>query len=89
VHLRIATGSDQDALLDAVSLFNPYAFVEIGKDGISRPGESGLCLDVFNELPNSYAPNSKYAGRVEVQVPTASGILVLSDGQGGGWEWAY
>ncbi len=95
LHLRIATGADA-AVVDRVGgIINPFNFVEIGKDGVTRNTSFGLCVDPStNELPNTYGPNQQYQGVMDLEVPEASGTIALQlmggeeDGQRG-WEWTY
>lgn len=95
LHLRVATGTDKDAIARADSVINPFSFVEVGKDGLTRPATFGICADPSaNQLPTSYGPNQLYAGVIDLEVPKASGTLALQtmfpdlDGHRG-WEWTY
>ena len=95
LHLRIATGGDA-AVVDSVGgIINPFSFVEIGKDGVTRDTGFGMCADPSaNQLPDTYGPNQQYQGIMDLEVPEASGTIALQlmaaeeDGQRG-WEWTY
>lgn len=95
LHLRVATGDD-DTVVDQVGgIINPFSFVEIGKDGVTRDTSFGMCADPStNQLPDTYGPNQKYQGVMDLEVPEASGVIALQlmgaeeDGQRG-WEWTY
>lgn len=95
LHLRIATGSDMDVVAQVAGLINTYSFVEIGKDGVTRPTSFGYCADPStNQLPGTYGPNQQYAGVIDLEVAEASGTIALQlpfpdeNGQHG-WEWTY
>ncbi|HYQ69071.1 hypothetical protein [Actinophytocola sp.] len=94
LHLRIATGADAK-MADRISgVINPFSFVEIGKDGITRDAQFGTCSDSSAGLPDTFGPNQQYQGVMDLEVPEASGTIALQlgaaeeDGQRG-WEWAY
>lgn len=93
LHVRVATGSDQLAAMDAASVVNPFSFVEIGADGVSHPADIGTCTDFEDQLSSNFGVNQKYSGTVEIVVPEASGTLALDPGamaEGpSGWEWTY
>lgn len=95
LHLRVATGTDKDAIDRVDGIINPFSFVEIGKDGVTRSTSFGMCADPSaDQLPNTYGPNQQYAGVIDLEVPEASGTIALQlmladeDGQRG-WEWTY
>jgi hypothetical protein len=95
IHIRVATGTDEEAIDRVGGIINPFSFVEIGKDGVTRPTSYSFCADSStNQLPDSYGPNQQYAGVIDLEVPDGSGIIALQrmvadeDGQRG-WEWAY
>lgn len=95
LHLRIATGDDATVVDQVGGIINPFSFVEIGKDGVTRDTTFGMCADPSaNRLPDTYGPNQKYQGVMDLEVPEASGTIALQlmaaeeDGQRG-WEWTY
>lgn len=95
LHLRIATGDDTQVVDRVSGIINPFSFVEVGKDGVTRDTNFGLCADPStNQLPGTYGPNQKYQGIMDLEVPEASGTIALQlgaseeDGQRG-WEWTY
>jgi hypothetical protein len=95
LHLRIATGDDAEVVDRVGGIINPFSFVEIGKDGVTRDTGFGLCADPSaDQLPDTYGINQKYQGVMELEVPEASGTIALQlmggeeDGQRG-WEWTY
>jgi hypothetical protein len=95
LHLRIATGSDAKAADQVGGVINPFSFVEIGKDGVTRDTSFGMCVDPStNKLPDTYGPNQQYQGVMDLEVTDASGTLALQlvmadeDGERG-WEWNY
>jgi hypothetical protein len=95
LHLRIATGADTEVVDRIGGIINPFSFVEIGKDGVTRDTGFGMCLDPStNQLPGTYGPNQQYQGVMELEVPEASGTIALQlmgieeNGQRG-WEWTY
>lgn len=95
LHLRVATGDDADVIDRVGGIINPFSFVEIGKDGVTRDTSFGMCADPSaNQLPDTYGPNQKYQGVMDLEVTEASGIIALQlmgaeeDGQRG-WEWTY
>lgn len=89
--VRASTGSDLEAAQTLSMLLNPFSFMEIGKDGVTREAQFGSCLDFTRHLPSDFGINQKYTGLIEIVVPEASGIIALQDsfGGGGGWEWTY
>ncbi|GAA1216614.1 hypothetical protein LY12_002137 [Prauserella alba] len=93
LHVRVATGSDQLAAMDAAGVVNPFSFVEIGADGVSHPADIGSCTDFEDELSSNFGVNQKYSGTIEIVVPEASGTLALDPGAmangPSGWEWTY
>jgi hypothetical protein len=95
LHLRVATGSDAEVVDRVGGVINPFNFVEIGKDGITRDTSFGMCADPSaNQLPDTYGPNQQYQGVMDLEVTEASGTIALQlmaaeeDGQRG-WEWTY
>jgi hypothetical protein len=95
LHVRIATGTDEEAIDRVGGVINPFSFVEIGKDGITRDTSFGMCADPStNQLPDTYGPNQQYQGVIDLEAPEGSGIIALQlmmadeDGQRG-WEWTY
>ncbi|MBB4905869.1 hypothetical protein [Actinophytocola algeriensis] len=95
LHFRIATGDDANVVDQISGVINPFSFVEIGKDGVTRDTSFGMCADPStNQLPDTYGPNQQYQGVMDLEVPEASGTIALQltaaeeDGQRG-WEWAY
>jgi hypothetical protein len=90
--VRAATSSDQESAQTLSFVLNPLNFVEIGKDGVTRPAQLGSCIDISRYLPLEFGINQRYSGVIELVVPEASGILALQDtwiDGGGGWEWKY
>jgi hypothetical protein len=95
LHLRVATGDDTKVVDRVSGVINPFSFVEIGKDGVTRDTSFGMCVDpATNQLPNTYGPNQQYQGVMDLEVPEASGTIALQlmaleeDGRRG-WEWTY
>ncbi|WP_460393758.1 hypothetical protein [Actinophytocola sediminis] len=95
LHLRIATGDDPSVVDRVGGIINPFSFVEVGKDGVTRDTNLGICADPStNKLPNTYGPNQKYQGIMDLEVTEGSGTIALQlmggeeDGQRG-WEWTY
>lgn len=91
--MRVATGTDSDTIQLAGGVFNPFAFIVIGKNGVSQKADFGLCTDSANS-PGTYGPNQKYAFKIELDVPVAHGSLALQPGMigadgTGGWEWPF
>jgi hypothetical protein len=94
LHIRVATGTDKDAIDQIGGVINPFSFVEIGEDGVTRPTSYGMCADPSaDQLPDNYGPNQQYVGVIDLEAQEASGVLALqtmSDEDGKrGWEWAY
>lgn len=89
--VRASTGSDLEAAQTLSLLLNPFSFMEIGKDGVTREAQFGSCLDFARHLPSDFGINQKYTGLIELVVPEASGTIALQDMSfdGGGWEWTY
>ena len=94
LHLRIATGADARMADRVAGVINPFSFVEIGKDGVTRDVGFGTCSDSSAGLPDTFGPNQQYQGVIDLEVPQASGTIALQlgaaeeDGQRG-WEWTY
>lgn len=95
LHLRVATGGDAKVVDRVGGIINPFSFVEIGKDGVTRDASFGMCADPStNRLPDTYGPNQQYQGVMDLEVSEASGTVALQlmgveeDGQRG-WEWTY
>lgn len=86
--MRVATGSDTEAVTYLSGVLNPFSFSEVGKDGVTRTAQPGSCTDYKANLPNQFGVNQKYSGTIELVVPEASGILALQNPPGG-WEWTY
>lgn len=94
LHVRIATGSDAETADRVGGVINPFSFVEIGKDGVTREAEYGMCADTSAGLPDTFGPNQQYTGVIDIEVPQASGTVALqlsmADENGErGWEWTY
>ncbi|GAA4685668.1 hypothetical protein GCM10023215_21150 [Pseudonocardia yuanmonensis] len=49
------------------------------------------CLNQNEQLPNTFAPGSKYRGAVVLDVSSPNGTLIYNPGfsRVGGWEWVY
>jgi len=94
LHVRVATGADAQVADQVGGVINPFNFVEIGKDGITRDVQFGTCSDTSAGLPDKFGPNQQYQGVLDLEVPEASGTIALQlmateeDGQRG-WEWTY
>lgn len=95
LHLRIATGDDAEVIDRVGGVINPFSFVEIGEDGVTRDTSFGMCADPSaNQLPDTYGPNQQYQGVLDLEVTEASGTIALQlpmadeDGKRG-WEWTY
>ncbi|MCI2958266.1 hypothetical protein MN032_11205 [Agromyces atrinae] len=57
-------------------------------NGLAESGASSMCLGFNEQLPIRIGPGERVAGSIVLDVPTASGVLVLPFG-GGAWEWSY
>ena len=94
LHVRIATGADAEMANRVSGVINPFSFVEIGKDGVTREVQFGTCSDSSASLPGTFGPNQQDQGVIDLEVPEASGTIALQlgaaeeDGQRG-WEWTY
>jgi hypothetical protein len=95
LHLRVATGDDADVVDEVGGIINPFSFVEIGADGVTRDVSFGMCVDpATDRLPDAYGPNQRYQGVMDLEVRDASGTIALQfvvpqeDGLRG-WEWTY
>lgn len=92
LHVRVATGDNRDTAMAAAGVLNSFNFAEVGKDGITRDADIGMCTDPKRGLPADYGINQKYTGTIEIVVPEANGSLILKDQSmtgPGGWEWSY
>ncbi|MFC4852665.1 hypothetical protein [Actinophytocola glycyrrhizae] len=95
LHFRVATGGDANVVDRVGGIINPFSFVEIGKDGVTRDTSFGMCADPSTgQLPDTYGLNQQYQGVMDLEVTDASGVIALQlmgfeeDGQRG-WEWTY
>ena len=93
ISMRVATGTDSEPIQLAGGVFNPFAFIVIGRNGVTQKADFGMCTDPSGS-PGTYGPNQKYAFKIELDVPVAHGTLALQpgmigDGGTGGWEWPY
>lgn len=89
LHVRAATGSDQRYADLLGSVLNSFSFSVLGKDGVTKPADFGTCSEDAM-TPPLFGPNQKYTLLVELDVPVASGRLILDAGlTNGGWEWKY
>lgn len=50
---------------------------------------SNSCLNQGERIPNVVGPGEKVAGSLVLDVPTPHGTIVLTEGAGTAWEWAY
>lgn len=57
LHARIATGADAELADRVAGVINPFSFVEIGKDGVTRDAQFGTCSDSSAGLPDTFGPN--------------------------------
>lgn len=89
--VRVATGQNRASTDLAGAVINPWSFAEIGKDGITTPAQAGMCTDYTKAIGTEFGVGQKYRGTIEVEVPKASGRLVLRQQftNGDGWEWTY
>lgn len=88
LHVRVATGDDETALLALSGVLNAFAFAELTEEGVTKQAQLGACTDPTEALPGTFGANQKYRGTIELVVPEASGTLILDD-FGEGWEWTY
>lgn len=89
LNVSVSTTADVEAAEELSYVLFASNFSEVGSDGVTRPSQYGGCTEAGASMPSMFGPNQQYAGWIEIVVPEASGILILSDGYGGGWEWAY
>lgn len=72
-------GGSWSAIADNGTTFNgdPWSYAAV------------TCVDDVERLPSIIGPGERVAGAVILDVPTPSGVLVLSPEPGLGWEWEY
>ncbi|WP_290055682.1 hypothetical protein [Amycolatopsis solani] len=82
---------DPSSGVQIAATLNPLAFQTRGADGTTHAGSIGTCVGTTKPMPMTYAPNSKYAGQVEILADDKAGALLLSRNftNGSGWEWPY
>lgn len=71
-------------------LFNPNNFSVREADGttVTRLATTPAFGCAINEAPNTMLPRSRYSLQVALDVPKASGNVILNIPEGG-WEWRY
>ena len=82
---------DATAPLQIAGALNPFAFQTKAADGTTHAVTFSTCLAKVNRMPDTYSPNSKYSGQIEVEADDKTGTLRLARGftNGSGWEWPY
>lgn len=72
-----------------------YAWKAIAANGTTFNGDvftaaAYMCLDDAERFPSALGPDEKATGKIVLDVPTATGVLVHQQGfMPTGWEWAY
>ncbi|WP_139061768.1 hypothetical protein [Tsukamurella pulmonis] len=71
-------------------LFNPNNFSVREPDGttVTRLATAPAYSCAINEAPSTMLPQSRYSLQVALDVPKASGNVILNIPEGG-WEWRY
>lgn len=72
-------GGSWTAIADNGTTFNgdPWSYTAV------------TCVDDVDRFPSIIGPGERVAGAVILDVPTPTGVLVLSPEPGLGWEWKY
>lgn len=72
-----------------------YGWKAIAENGTTFNGDiftagAYMCLDDAEKFPSALGPAEKATGKIILDVPTATGVLVHKQGfMAAGWEWAY
>jgi hypothetical protein len=90
LYATMSTGQlNQDEAASAAMIFNPFSFKGVTPDGVVHDAQPGSCLDYAGSFPTLLAPNAKYSGKVEVEVParatSVASVNSLNSSQG--WAW--
>lgn len=91
LHVSLTTGT-LTADNWAPMIFNPYSLKGIAEDGFVHDAQPGRCTDYDGRLSTTILPNSRYAGTVEVEVPSSATSVAsaheASPTGDRGWVWA-
>jgi hypothetical protein len=90
LYATMSTGQlNQDEAASAAMIFNPFSLKGVTPDGVVHDAQPGSCLDNPGSFPTLLAPNAKYSGKVEVEVParatSVASVSSLDSSQG--WAW--
>jgi hypothetical protein len=72
-----------------------YAWKAIAENGTTFNGDvqtasAYMCLNDTEKFPSALGPAEKATGKIILDVPTATGVLVHKQGfMAAGWEWVY
>ncbi|HEX6354743.1 hypothetical protein [Actinophytocola sp.] len=74
LRLRIATGNDAKVVDRVDGISNPFSFVEIDKDSVTRDTNFGMCADPsVNKLPDTHGPTSSIRASWTLKSPRRPG----------------
>jgi hypothetical protein len=91
LYVTMSTGQiNQDEASQAALVFNPFYIKGVTADGFVHDAEPGFCLGFEGAFPSQLAPNAKYSGRVDVELPasatTVASVSTLDSSQGWAWQ---
>jgi len=91
LHISMTTGGiTAEEAITAGTIFNPYSMKGLTPDGFVHEAKPGACVDFNGSFPNEIAPNSRYAGTLELELPTTV-TTIASAGDSfdttRGWAW--
>ncbi|MPY98495.1 MAG: hypothetical protein GEU97_10955 [Actinophytocola sp.] len=89
--VTVRTGTDRKRAETLGRILTPGFFAAIGPDGTEHDAWPGECTDPGDALRDDFAPNSEYAGTVELRLPVPTGTLILNGvmTNAAGWEWRF
>ncbi|ACU36522.1 hypothetical protein [Actinosynnema mirum] len=90
LHVSLTTGEmSENGKSVAPLLFNPYSLKGIGDDGFVHDALPGSCAGYDGRISNDIFNNSKYTGKVEVELPASTTSIASAHdfGENRGWVW--
>lgn len=91
LHITVKTGDDGERAAMLGRILQPGFFSAVGREGEAHDAWPGTCTDPSKYLREELGRNQMLSGTVELRLPAASGILILSGAldNAAGWEWRF
>jgi len=87
LYVTMTTGQvTEEEAFAAAMIFNPFSMKGVTPDGFIHDAQPGSCTGYERAFPNEIAPNGKYSGIVDLELPATATSVVSAEGSTG-WSW--